>query len=75
MNLAPLTSALNARLACLPFAIADGLEPGAIHEPVQGPVGTAIWDMDGQVLFSATHQAMSLSTKTSKAFRLRSDAL
>jgi len=50
MNLAPLASALDTVFARLPFAIAEELDPGAVHQQVQGAVGTAIWDLDGERL-------------------------
>jgi hypothetical protein len=37
MDLAPLASALNAVLAHLPLAIAEELDPGAVHQQIQGP--------------------------------------
>jgi len=50
MDLAPLASAPNTVLARLPFAIAEELDPGAVDEQVQGAIGTAIGDLDGERL-------------------------
>jgi hypothetical protein len=32
-------------LAGLPFPVAEELDAGAVHQQVQRPVGTAIWDL------------------------------
>lgn len=48
MDLAPLPPALRAMLAGLPFAVAEKLDAGAVHEQVQRPVSTAIGDLHGQ---------------------------
>lgn len=48
MDLAPLATTVNAMLADLPFAIAEELDPGAVHEQVEWTVGTAIRDLDTQ---------------------------
>lgn len=48
MNLAPLAPTLNTVLAGLPFAVAEELDAGAVHQQVQRPFGAAIWDLDGQ---------------------------
>ena len=50
MDLAPLATTLNAMLARLPLAIAQKLDPGAVHEQVERAIGTAIRDMDGECL-------------------------
>jgi hypothetical protein len=42
MHVAPLAAALNTVLAGLPFAITEELDPGAVHEQVQGAIGTPI---------------------------------
>lgn len=46
MDLAPPATALNATLVGLPFAIAEKVDRSAVHEQVEGAVGTAIWDLD-----------------------------
>ena len=46
MHLAPLTPPLNAVLAGLPFAITEELDPGAVHQQVQGTIGAPIRDLD-----------------------------
>jgi hypothetical protein len=45
-----LAAALNAVLAGLPFAIAWGLDPGAVHEQVERAIGAPIGDPDGEPL-------------------------
>ena len=45
-------SALNAMLSGLPFAIAEELDPGAVHQQVQGAIGAAVGDLDGQCLLT-----------------------
>jgi hypothetical protein len=50
MHLAPLASALKTVLAGLPFTITKELYPGAVHQQVQGAIGAAIRDLDGQRL-------------------------
>ena len=48
MHLAPLTPALNAVLAGLPFAITEELDAGAVHQQIQGAISAPIRDLDGQ---------------------------
>lgn len=48
MHLAPLATALRPVLARLPFAIARELAPGAVDQPVQGPVSSATRALNGQ---------------------------
>lgn len=50
MHLAPLAPPLHSMLAGLPFAIAEKLDAGTVHEQVQRPVGTAIRDLNRQGL-------------------------
>ena len=45
MHLAPLAPALNTMLAGLSFPVAEELDPGAVHQQIQGPVGAAIGDL------------------------------
>ncbi len=42
------TAALNTMLSGLPLAVAKELNPSAIDEQVQRPIGTTIGDLDGQ---------------------------
>ena len=42
IHLATLTMALDAMLSVLPFAIAEKLDVGAVHEQVQRPIGTLV---------------------------------
>jgi hypothetical protein len=46
MYLAPLTTALNAMLADLPFAIAQELDAGAVNQQVWRTVGAPAGDLD-----------------------------
>ena len=48
-----LASALNAVFTRLPFAVAQELDAGAVHQQVQGAIGTPIGDLDGERLLSA----------------------
>ena len=54
--LPPLTAALNAMLARLPFAISEELDPGAVHEQVQRPIGAAIRDLHPQGFLPAAER-------------------
>jgi hypothetical protein len=45
-----LTAALNTMLSGLPLAVAKELNPSAIDEQVQRPIGTTIGDLDDQRL-------------------------
>ena len=42
MDLAPLATTLNTVLAGLPFTVTEELDPGAVHQQVQRPIGTTI---------------------------------
>ena len=48
MHVAPLATALNARLPHLPFAIAQELDAGAVDVQVKGAVVALIGDLDRQ---------------------------
>ena len=50
MDLAPLTTSLNAMLPGLPFPVAEELDPGPVDEQVQGAVRAAIRDLNSQGL-------------------------
>lgn len=50
MDLAPLATALNTVLAGLPFTVTKELNPGAVHEQIERPIGAPIRDLDGQRL-------------------------
>lgn len=52
MDLSPLASALNAVLTGLPFAVAEELDPSAVHLQVQWVVDAPIGDLDGERLLS-----------------------
>lgn len=52
MDLAPLASALNTMLSGLPLAIAEELDPGAVHQQVHGAIGAPVGDLDGQCLLT-----------------------
>ena len=45
-----MASALNAVLTRLPFAIAEELNTGAVHEQVQRAIGATVRDLDGERL-------------------------
>ena len=47
MDLAPLTAALNTVLAGLPLTVTEELDPGAVHEKIERPVGAPIRDLNG----------------------------
>ena len=53
INLAPLAPARPPMLASVPFAIAKELDPGAIHQQVEGAIHPAIRDLDCQALLAA----------------------
>ncbi len=53
MHLAPLAAALDTVLSGLPFAIAEELDPGAVHQQVQGAISAPIRDLDGQRLLAS----------------------
>ena len=54
MPFAPLAPALNAMLSGLPFAIAQKLDPGAVHQQVQRPINAPVGYRDGQDFSPAT---------------------
>ncbi len=56
MHLAPLAPTLNAVLARLPFAIAEELDPGAVHEQVQRAICPAVGNLHGQGLLPAAQR-------------------
>jgi len=37
-------------LAGLPLTVTEELDPGAVHEQVERPIGAPIWDLNGQRL-------------------------
>lgn len=51
MNLAPLTSTLNAMLVRLPFTVTEELDPSAVHQQVQGAIGAPIRIWTANVLY------------------------
>jgi len=53
MDLAPLASALDAVLSGLPRTIAKEFDPSAVHQQVEGAIGSAIRDLDSQGLLPA----------------------
>jgi len=50
MDLAPLAAALNTVLAGLPLTVTEELDPGAVHEQIERPIGAPIRDLNGQRL-------------------------
>ena len=50
MDLAVLTSAMRAIFADQPFSVAQELDPGAIHQQVQGPRFAAVGDLHSKGL-------------------------
>lgn len=60
MHLAQLGPSLNAVLAVLPLDAAKGPDPGAVHQPVQRPIGAALRDLGGQ-RFLSTAQRREIS--------------
>ena len=56
MNLAPLATALNTVLAGLPFSVTEELDPGAVHEQIERPIGAPIRNLDGQRLFPSAQR-------------------
>jgi len=46
MDLAPLAAAMNAMILRMPLAVTEELDPGAVNEQVQPPIGAPIRDLD-----------------------------
>ena len=76
MDLAPLASALNTMLSGLPFAIAEELDAGAVHQQIQGAISAPIRDQVGQRILPVAqcgvvgHQARHLKQAGHHAGRL-----
>ena len=57
VDLAPDSPFWTTMLACVPFAVTFDLDPGAVDEQVQRPLGAAIRDVHGQRLLAAGQRA------------------
>jgi len=53
VDLAPNAPFRTAMLACIPLAFTFDLDPGAVDQQVQRPLGASIWDVHGQCLLAA----------------------
>ena len=71
MHEAPPAAALRPMLASLPFAVAEELDAGAVHEPVERPVRTAVGDLHGQGPLPAAQGRVVRHGQSSPASRSR----